>query len=103
MEARVSLHQDGDVLGVLLQEPRHRHHHVGLDVPGLLAVAKEHKVLAPRLYSETVMKPVSYFKVEYKCTVYFTWAVMALCWKETRALQAVLNAAGSCSMRLQSR
>ena len=49
MEARVSLHQDGDVLGVLLQEPGHRHHHVGLDVPGLLAIAKEHKVLAPRL------------------------------------------------------
>ena len=51
MEARVSLHQDGDVLGVLLQEPGHRHHHVGLDVSGLLAVTEEHKVLTPRLYS----------------------------------------------------
>ena len=65
MEARVSLHQDGDVLGVLLQEPGHRHVHVGLDVPGLLAVTEEHKMLAPCLYND---KTGLCFRVQ----VYFT-------------------------------
>ena len=45
VEARIPLHKDGDVLGVLLEEPGHSHHHVGLDVAALLAVAEEHEVL----------------------------------------------------------
>ena len=49
VEARIPLHKDGDVLGVLLEEPGHSHHHVGLDVATLLAVAEEHEVLASRL------------------------------------------------------
>ena len=47
MEAGVAADQDGDVLGVLLQEAGHGHHHAGVDLPALLSLPQEDEVLAP--------------------------------------------------------
>ena len=52
MEARISLYQDRDELGVFLKEPGHGHHHVSLDVTAHLPIPQEHEVLAPRLGRE---------------------------------------------------
>ena len=49
MKAGVASNQDGDELGVFLEEPCHGHHHVGINLGVRVPVPEEDQVLAPRL------------------------------------------------------